>query len=213
MRLLIASALLAVQAPPEPPPPPPEPIRPPYYSCSVEHVEPIGAIRANEFVHPNGVRDGPVFSWEVQRAPDGIRTDAIWGIEGPDEYSSVEVAYTGGARDQVYRIQLRLWPGDEGQELQLQSGLMRPRPEDGLLYIFTRWSALRAMLATATEPRFVVLSAEGNVVRSDPVDPAAFEQAIALAAGLRPALEAMVADYRNRCRYVETLGPPSIPSD
>lgn len=212
MHPLLAAVLLAAQPPPEPPPPP-EPIQPPYFSCSVARAEPIGTIEATEFVRPNGARDGPVFSWEVQRAPDGIRTNAVWGIEGPDEYSSVEIAYTGGDRDQVYRIQLRLWPGEDSQELQLQSNLMRPRAEDDLLYIFTRWSALRAMLATASEPRFVVLSAEGNVVRSDPVDPAAFEQAVAFAAGLRPALEALVADYRNRCHYVETLGAPSVTSD
>ncbi|HEV7660709.1 MAG TPA: hypothetical protein VGO55_12795 [Allosphingosinicella sp.] len=208
----LALAMLAAQVLPEPPPPP-EPIRPPYFSCGVERADPIGTIRANEFVFPDGVRDQPVFSWEVQRAPDGIRTIAVWGIEGPHGFSSVHIDYTGGARDQVYRIQLRLWPGDDTQVMQLQTGLMRPRPGDGMIYTSTGWDSLRALLTNASDPRFVVLSAEGNVVRSDPIDPSAFERAVTLAAALRPEVEAMVADYRDRCDYVESLGLPSIPSD
>lgn len=186
-----------------PPPPPPEPVRPPYYSCRAERTEPIGTIAANEFVFPNGVRDGAVFSWEWQGAPDGIRLNAVWGPEGPQDNSFVQMDYSGALRDDVYRIQVRRYPEQDNGVLLLQSGLIHP--EGGLLHIFTEWGPLAATVTGAPEPRLTVLDAEGNAVRSDPIDPAAFGRVAGIATGLRPQLEALVADYRNRCDYVESL--------
>ena len=50
-----------------------------------------------------------------------------------------------------------------------------------------------------------MLSADGTVLRNDPVDLAGFARAVAIGGSLEPELNAMVADYRNRCRLVESL--------
>ena len=203
---LLAAVPAFAQGVPEPPPPPPpvESVRPPYFSCRIERTDPIGTVAATEFVFPNGTRDGQVFSWEARRDPEGIRLEAVWGIEGPEDGSFVQIDYSGTLRDDVYRIQVRRYPEQESGVLLLQSGLIHP--EDGMLHIFTEWGPLAAVVTGAPDPRLVIVDAEGNVVRSDPIDKTAFGRVAGIAAGLRPELEALVADYRNRCEFVETLG-------
>lgn len=187
-----------------PPPPPPEPARPPYFSCSVERENPVGRITATEFIFPDGRREGATFSWEARRDSESIRLEAVWGIEGPEDGSFVQIDYSGTLRDDVYRIQVRRYSEQDFGFLLLQSGLIRA--EDGMLHIFTEWGPLAAIVNGAPDPRLVLLDAEGNVVRSDPIDKTAFGQVVGIAAALRPELETLVADYRNRCHYVESLG-------
>ena len=54
--------------------------------------------------------------------------------------------------------------------------------------------------------RLLVVRSDGMVVRSDPIDPGILSRVVATAASLQPELDAMVADYRNRCRFVPSPG-------
>jgi hypothetical protein len=66
------------------------------------------------------------------------------------------------------------------------------------------------LLTGAPDPRIVVRHADGTVLRSDPVDLPGFARAVVLGASMEPELDAMVADYRNRCELIESLDPPSV---
>lgn len=207
MMLLPALSLLAFaqEIPPVPLVPPPEPIRPPYHSCVVQLAGAIGEVEIVQFVLPDGTRNPAVASWEARREPEGIRLNLFWDADGPPGHGAFQIRYAGLAPGPVYRIRVQRH-ADDGDQLRLETGLRQP--EDGALTIFGDWRSLAGFLTDATAPRLLVLDADGNVLRSDPVDPAAFGRVVEIAGSLRPELERLVADYRERCEFVESLDAP-----
>lgn len=88
-------------------------------------------------------------------------------------------------------------PGEA--ELRLDSGPSEAR--DGQVAIFTRWGPLTAMLAAGYAPQIALLGEGDRVILSEPLDPAMFERARAMAVRMEPELAPLVADYRNRCPF------------
>jgi hypothetical protein len=219
--LLLFSLWLAPAAaqdrPPGPPPEPPEPIRPPYYSCMVQREVPNGTVQAFKLIERSGRPYGGgdrLHTWVSDLSPGGVQLHATWSEEPPAETGSIDILYPMADTQDVYRIQVRRdSPVYDLDDLQLESGLRHAR--DGSLHVSASWGPFLGLLAGAPDPRIVVLGADGNVLRSDPVDLAGFARAVALGDSLEPELDAMVADYRNRCTLIQSLpgSPPGEPED
>lgn len=210
---LAAGLPAAVRADPGPPPLPPEPIRPPYYSCSVEREVPNGTVNVFKLIEPSGRgrSDTRLHTWLTELAPGGIQLQATWTDEPPTETGWIDILYPMETGQDVYRIQvLRSAPADDGDELHWESGLRQPR--DGSLQVQAPWGPFLGLLAGAPTPTIAVRAADGEVIRGDPVDLTGFARAVTIGDSLEPELDAMVADYRNRCELIERLGVPvSLP--
>jgi hypothetical protein len=218
MRCLPALLLLVLAATPvaarnaPPPPQPPEPVTslPPGFNCYVSRETPLGTITTQQAVSPAGVQDVRLDSWATLLVPDGVAISASWEHPSPDRYNLVQISQSGLDPGRSYRIQVqRDVPAGADVALLLESPLARP-DRDGFLYIFTSWELVTAMLTGASDPRILVIRDDGNIVRSDRIDPESFGQALAAASALQPALDAMIADYRNRCPFDEggPIAPP-----
>jgi hypothetical protein len=189
------------------PPPPPEPIRPPYYSCRVERDAPNGTVQAYRLIERSGrpYNDDTLHTWVSNLSVDGIQLHATWADEPPAETGWIDILYPMTDTEDVYRIQVRrVAPGNDSEDLQWESALRHAR--EGSLQVSAEWGPFLGLLAGAPDPRIVVLGADGTVLRSDSVDLAGFARAVAIGDGLEPELNAMVADYRNRCTFIERLG-------
>lgn len=213
IRLLALSLFLAPDVPP-PPPEPPERIRPPYHSCVVEREVPNGTVQAFRLIERSGrpYNADTLHMWISTLGPDGIQLHATWADEPPAESGWINILYPMADNGEVYRIQVRRdAPGDDREDLQWESRLRRA--SEGSLHARASWGPFLGLLAGATDPRIVVLGADGTVLRNDPVNLAEFSRAVALGDSLEPELEAMVADYRNRCRLIEShdLIPLDLP--
>jgi len=194
------------------PPQPPEPVTslPPRFNCYVTQETPLGTITAQQAVSPAGVPDVRLDGWATSLAPDGVAINASWEHASPDRYNLIQISQIGLEPGRSYRIQVQGdVPGGGDVALLLESPLARP-DRDGFLYIFTRWQLVTAMLTGAADPRILVIRDDGNIIRSDRIDPESFGQALAAAGALQPALDAMIADHRNRCPFDEggPIGPP-----
>jgi hypothetical protein len=211
---LLALSLSFAQDLPPLPPEPPERIRPPYYSCVVEREVPNGTVQAFRLIERSGrpYNTDTLHTWVSNLSPDGIQFHATWSDEPPAETGWIAILYPMTDAEDVYRMQVRREaPGDDTEDLQWESGLRHAR--EGSLQVHASWGPFLGLLAGARDPRIVVLGADGTVLRNDPVDLAGFGRAVALGDSLEPELDAMVADYRNRCRLVESLDliPPDVP--
>lgn len=206
---LPASLLLALTQ--DIPPPPPEPIRPPYHSCSIEREAPNGTVQVFQLIgrSPRSYSVGTLHTWVHNLSPGGIQLQAVWSEEPPAETGWIAIIYPMTDTEDVYRIQVRRTaPGDDTEDLQWESGLRHAR--EGSLQVQAPWGPFVGLLAGARDPRIVVLGADGTVLRNDPVDLAGFARAVALGDSLEPELNAMVADYRNRCTLIQSL-PGALP--
>lgn len=205
MTMLAALSLLAGVQDVPPPVPPPEPIRPPYYSCIVSREVPGGIVQAFRLLRRSGrpYGDDRLHSWETSLGPGGIQLHATWSDEPPAETGWIAILYPMEDERDVYRIQVRR-TGDGGEDLQWESELRHAG--EGSLQVQAGWGSFMGLLAGAPDPRIVVLGADGTMLRDDPVDLAGFARAVAVGDSLEPELDAMVADHRNRCQYVESLG-------
>jgi hypothetical protein len=196
-------------------PRPPRPPRlvtslPPRFNCYVTRETPLGTITAQQAVSRAGVRDVRLDGWATLLAPDGVAINASWEHPSPDRYNLIQISQSGLDPARSYRIQVQGDAPAAGEVvLLLESPLARPDP-DGALYIFTSWELVTAMLHRAFDPRIVVIRDDGSVVRSDRIDPASFNRVLAAAGALQPALDALIADYRNLCQFDEG-GPISQP--
>lgn len=211
---LMALSLLASAQDIPPPPEPPEPLRPPYYSCRVEREVPNGTVSVFKLIEPSGrgLNDDRLHTWVTNLSLGGVQLHAVWTDDPPVETGWISILYPMEDIQDVYRIQvLRTPPDNDGEDLQWESGLRQP--SDGSLHASASWGPFMGLLAGAADPRIVVLAADGTVLRSDPVDLPGFARAVALGDSLEPELDAMVADYRNRCELIEHLGPVSVWSE
>jgi len=203
---LTAALPAAAQSDPGPPPPaPPDPLRPPYYSCMVEREVPGGTVSAFKLIEPSGrgVNDERLHSWVTPLSPDGVQLHAVWTDAPPAETGWITILYPMEDSEQVYRIQVLRTAPEHGEALQWETQFQRPA--GGSLQTIASWGPFMGLLAGAPDPRIVVRAADGSVVRSDPVDLPGFAAAVTLGDSLEPELDAMVADYRNRCELVEHL--------
>jgi hypothetical protein len=202
-------ALLLLASAQNLPPPPPEPLRPPYYSCMVEREAPGGTVSAFKLIEPSGRGrdDERLHTWTIDLTPGGVQLHAVWTDDPPAENGWITILYPMEDSADVYRLQvLRTVP--EGESLQWETGLQHP--SEGSLQTSAPWGPFMGLLAGAPDPRIVVRRADGTVLRSEPVDLSGFARAVALGDSLEPELDAMVADYRNRCRLIESLGPVTV---
>lgn len=201
--LTLGAALpAAVRADPGPPPPIPEPIQPPYYSCVVERVVPNGTVETFKLIEPSGRGrdDERLHSWISYLSPAGVQLHATWTDSPPAETGWIAILSPMENSDDVYRIQVRRSATDDSEELRWETGLRHP--SDGTLQTSAGWGPFLGLLAGAPDPHIMVLSADGTVLHSDPIDVAGFARAVALGDSLEPELDAMVADYRNRCALI-----------
>jgi hypothetical protein len=208
LSLLPAAAAMA-QGGREPPPTPPEPVTelPARFSCIVSREGPLGTIGVQQSVSPAGVADEPIFSWSARIGTDGISLDASWSAQ-PRNYSLIQLAYLNPDRRRTYRIRVqRHLPPTSGPTYMSFEGPLTPTMH-GFVSIWTEWGPLIGMLSDALDPHILVLDGEAAIVVDERVDPALFARAHDMAERLRPELDAMVADHRNRCPFQERFVLP-----
>lgn len=201
--LLLACPVAALAQNVPEPPPPPEPVRelPPRFSCAVNRESPLGTLGAQQSVSPSGVADDPIYSWTAFLSPRGIAITTAWIGAHPADHSFVQLSYNEPEPDMAYRFRVQRDVPNGQSRLLFQSEFTRP--EGGVLNVFTDWGPLTGILSRAADPRILLLDANGAAIRSEQVDPEDFDRAVAAAVRLQPELDALVADYRNRCPFVE----------
>lgn len=197
--------------PPEVPPPPPyEPMQRPYYSCVVEREAPGGTVSAFKLIERSGGgREGErLHTWVTDLTPGGVQLHAVWTDDPPAESGWIDILFPLEDSADVYRFQILRTAPPGGGGRQWETGLLRP--SEGSLDTSISWGEFMDLLAGAADPRIVVRGADGTVLRSDPVDLSGFARAVALGDSLEPELDAMVADYRNRCQLIESFVPMTV---
>lgn len=204
--LAVPAAAAAVPHPPRPPAPVPVPVpvvvnQDPHFSCQIDRRGADGVVSVSRRISPSGA-PGPSFAmWVKQFGPDGVSLVSGWEAPAPMDSSFVQLSYQNKDSRRAYRFRVQRSVPNGEQQLLFESGLLRP--PDGALNVFTEWGPLSHMLAGAADPRILIVRSDGMIVRSDPIDPEIFGRVVATAAALQPEVDAMVADYRNRCPFIQ----------
>lgn len=173
----------------------------PHFSCQIERRGADGVVSLSRLVSPSGAAGPSIAMWTKEFGPDGVLLFSAWNPPAPIESSLIQIFYQNADPRRAYRFRLQRSVPNGGSRRLFQSGLLR-RP-DGFLQFSIRWGQLSHMLAGAAEPSLLIVRGDGRAVRSDPVDPAILGRVVAAAASLRPALDAMIADYRSRCPFIQ----------
>jgi len=203
MSLPMALVLLAATQDVPPPPLAPEPVRSlaPRFSCLISQLTDVGTVGVQRSVDPDTRQaTEALFSWEARFGDDAIALNASWHA-APGDYSLIQLAYLNPDRRHSYRLQIRRRTMAErgAREMQLE-GPLTPSTH-GFVSIWTEWGPLMGTIAGEHDPHIRVVDGAGAIVVDERLDPARFVRAREMAERLRPGIDAMVADYRNRCEF------------
>ena len=198
--LLLAVGLLAASPAAE--------ANPPYFYCEVTRSVPFGNVTVLQYVNTTGASEPPVTTWFAERATDGTVLLASWNdrSEMEDRQQGGEIYFGYSPSDTRAQYRVEIGPvgaasGDQG----IRSDLLTPSP-NGLVGLRTRWAPVVALLAGGKDLEVRVLNARGAVIRRDRIDNAEFGRSLGIAGQIQPEFEAMIANYRERCRPSDSNG-------
>jgi hypothetical protein len=204
--LALPAAAAAVSHPPRPPAPMPAVMnQDPHYSCQAERRGADGSVSISRHLSSAGAAGPSHAMWTKEFGAGGVLLSSTWDPPAPRESSRIHLFYQNSDSRRAYRFRVQRSAPNGGNRLLFDSGLLR-RP-DGFLQISTEWRRLSRRLAGAADSRLLIVRSDDMVIRSDPIDPEILSRVVATAASLQPELDAMVADYRHRCRFVP---PPGV---
>jgi hypothetical protein len=180
----------------------------PYYYCEVTRPVPFGNVTVLQYVNTTGESEAPVTTWFAERAPDGTVLLAAWHnrSEMADSAQGGEIffGYTSADRALQYRVEVAPF-GQAASDRKISSELLTI-PASGIIGLRTHWGPVAALLAGGVDLEVRVLLADGTIVRRDRVGAAEFGQSLRIAGEIQPEFEAMIADYRARCRPIDNNG-------
>jgi len=201
MLLLAASLLFASQAGER---------TPPYYYCEITRTVPFGNVTVLQYVNTAGVSEPPVTTWFAERAPDRTVILASWNgraeMRDTARGGEILVGYRPSDTNAQYRVEVAR-PGAAAGDPVVRSELHRPSA-NGIVSLRTHWAPVLALLAGATDLEVRILDAQGAIVLRDWIGAAEFGRSLSIAGEVQPEFEAMIANYRERCRPVDNNGRP-----
>ena len=182
-----------------------------YYRCRIERAAGPGTVTMIIDVEQDGrVRDHE-FSWALRSPRDRAQVRVLeWILMGPLSPAS-EMTVTVSLR--------RTWRASRFVRVELSRSEAAPRSGDNVITgpsygqefrsasVTARLSRLRAFLAGAPAMTVRVVDANGRLFAQDRVETADFDIAAREIIAAQPEIEAMAADYRDRC---ELTGPDVI---
>jgi hypothetical protein len=198
--LLAAGLLLASQATEQ---------TPPYYYCEVTRTIPFGNVTVLQYVATAGVSEPSRTSWFAERGPERSLLMAIWSdrAEMRDTARGAEIfiGYKPSDRAAQYRVEVARAGAAAGD------AVLRSEPHvasaNGFVSLRTHWGPVVALLAGGgTDLEVRVLNADGTLVLRDWIDAAEFARSLRIAGEIQPEFDAMIANYRERCRPSNSNG-------
>lgn len=198
--LLLAAALISIAPPPE--------RNSPHFYCEVTRTVPFGNVTVLQYVNPAGASEPPVTTWFAERAADRTVILAAWHgraeMRDTARGGEILIGYRPADGSVQYRVEVARAGAAAGDPV-LRSELQRPSA-NGVVSLRTRWGPVVALLGGAADLEVRVLDAEGTVILRDWVGAAEFGGSLRIAGEIQPEFEAMIANYRERCRPVDGNG-------
>ncbi len=181
-------------------PRPTEQIDNPVSVCIARRSDQYGTVAMGVRINDREDRFDRQVRWASVRSEGGLRL-SYWvgtGLE-PDDLSDIvlgiETPWRGNPRVRIVLSRSGGF-GDRPWDVVFGSGYRRYL--SGRAEVRIRLAELRAF-AAGTPVHVMVVTRRGRILAMDMLQPATIEAAAAAAAAIRPELEAMAADYRNRC--------------
>lgn len=215
-RLFAGIAALAATAQAAPPPAPaPEP-EPTYYSCSVTRTGTFGAVWYWLDVPVDGSAPYHRVQWQTPDRAEGLelmaRSDGPQSVgSGLNEFASFVATFTTSrpvSRDA--RIEIGRGPGEQDASGFAYAGpYQRLYPWlDGPLHAIEtegRWEDLVAWMRGRDFLTFALARRDGSVVAQERLDATTVAAAVGAIADAQREIEAMAAEYRQRCHLPEPI--------
>jgi hypothetical protein len=176
-----------------------------YYRCRLERAAGPGTLQMIVDVAQDGRRQFHVFSWSSPSRRERAQVRVEW-IHGLPLTPSDDMTVTVTLR--------RTWRASRFVRVELSRSETAPRSGDNIITgpgfgqqfrsasVTARLSHLRAFLAGASAMTVVVVDANGRQLGQDRIAAADFDTAAREITAAQPEIEAMAADYRNRCELI-----------
>jgi hypothetical protein len=185
-----------------PPPAPATPRAPPtyVYTCEASRSDAYGRLLIKVEIPEDGSRRDSQGEWTSARHARGIGFSYRWSdtrIQSVSDRMHIQLNFPASWRG-TRRARLELRSATRGSEpwnMAFSGEYMRAR--DGV-WSTTSLGELRAYAAGAPLIALIVTD-RGAILAQDRVDAALFDAPVAATEAIRPEIEAMAADYRNRC--------------
>jgi len=171
------------------------------YDCATDAQGPFGQISAMRNIADGGSGYGYHMQWRTPWRDRGVRLEIRWtrrDVAPPQDMDIVQIYVPTGRRgSHVRRMELRRDAATSAtRELAFSTQFER---ESGDAFASARWSELRALMQGLEALHVRVIERSRGVVARDRIEAAWLAWPEAAVAAVRGPIEAMVADYRNRC--------------
>lgn len=185
-----------------------QPAASPYYYCEVTRTVPFGNVTVLQYVATAGVSEPPVTTWWSERAADGIVLLAAWNtraeMAGAGQGGELYIGYRPSNRSAQYRVEVI--PIDAAPANMVLRSELQVSSRNGLVGLRTHWAPVMALVTGRSGIEARALSADGAILRWDRITAPEFDRALRIAGEIQPEFETMVANYRERCRPVNSNG-------
>ena len=176
-----------------------------YYRCRIERAAGPGTVTMIIDVEQDGRVQDHEFSWALRSPRDRAQVRVAWIHMGP----------LSPASDMTVTVSLRrTWRASRLVRVELSRSEAAPRSGDNVITgpgygqefrsasVTAPLSRLRAFLSGAPAMTAGVVDANGRRLAQDRIEAADFDIAVREITAAQPEIEAMAADYRNRCELI-----------
>ncbi|MDQ4088103.1 MAG: hypothetical protein M3177_08885 [Pseudomonadota bacterium] len=182
---------------------------PTFYMCGASRTGPFGHIWYGMDVPVDGSARFHRITWTTPRRAEGLSLSATWmgpepvgGLWDDRGWVSVTFSTTRRIRDRV-RLEVRRRAGAIYPEQFAYAGPFKRMIRDGPLSIIHaqgQWDELKVWMSGWEALTFALVRRNGTVMAEDHLDATTLAAVDAAIAAVRPDIEAIAADYRDRCR-------------
>jgi hypothetical protein len=169
-----------------------------YYRCFVERAAGPGTLQMIVDVERDGRRQDHYFSWALRPPRRGVRLRIEWANVAPMTTSDALIAtFTFRRPARARYVRLALMQADPARSRTITGPTYGPDQRSASLSVDL--GHIRDFLGDASVLKVGAIDRRGRLVAEDRVEAAVFETAAREIAAALPEIEAMAADYRNRC--------------
>ena len=189
------------------------------FNCSARRQSDFGEIWYTINVPVDGSEAFHRIAWDSPRRAEGVSLTVQWhgsapppGRFGDEAWAIIRFAVGRRVRGDV-RIELRRTPGPHYPREFAYAGRFLPalrrhrNPSRDEAETQARWEEINAWMRGRERLAVALVRRNGDVVAEDRLDAATLALSESAIATIRPEIEAMAADYRNRC---EAASPASV---
>lgn len=174
-----------------------------YYRCRVERAAGPGIVTMIVDVEQDGRVLDHDFSWALRSPSDRVQLRVEWTHMGPMTTGDEAIArFTHRRPSRARLVRLVLSPSEGPEPAQVIASPTFGR-EVRNVSITVPLSRLRDFLAGAPSLTAGIVDGNGRLLGQDRIETADLDVAVREVAAAQPEIEAMAADYRNRCALTE----------